>query len=453
MDSFDNIDHDALLDIIRRDIHDNRLLRLLRGLLSTGYMEDWKRMRTQSGTPQGGVLSPLLANIYLNEMDRFVTDTLLPAYTKGRKRRQNPEWNRLTLKAKYYRRKADFRTAERFSRQQKEVPSGDPTDPDYRRLRYVRYADDFLLGFVGPKSEAEEIRQKLAQFLGDRLRLTLSPSKTLITHAVSGKARFLGYDVGVLRGNTYLTTIRKGERAKARTRAANGKILLEMPKDAVADLKGRYAGGGKILHRAERLNDHDYSIIRAYQGVLRGLYNYYCLALNVGQRMTEVKWILEVSLTKTLAHKHKCSVTRIYRKHKTYTDDKRPVLRVVVERHGKKPLVAEFGGVPFVRKPEGMRAFDFAFNAAWFYPGHERSEVVNHLLADKCVVCGAKGSVQMHHIRKLADLNTSSSEQWEKIMAARKRKFIPVCTTCHKRVHQGKHDGPALRSLPESVVR
>jgi hypothetical protein len=319
-------------------------------------------------------------------------------------------------------------------------------------VRFPR-ATRLLLGFVGPKSEAEEIRQKLTEFLGDRLRLTLSPSKTLITHAVSGKARFLGYDVGVLRGNTYLTTIRKGDRAKARTRAANGKILLEMPKDAVTDLKGRYAGGGKILHRAERLNDHDYSIIRAYQGVLRGLYNYYCLALNVGQRMTEVKWILEVSLTKTLAHKHKCSVNRIYQKHKAFTDDRRPVLRVVVERHGKKPLVAEFGGVPFVRKPEGMRGFDFAFNAAWFYPGHERSEVVNHLLADKCVVCGAEGSVQMHHIRKLADLNTSSGEQWEKIMAARKRKFIPVCTTCHKRVHQGKHDGPALRSLPESVVR
>src|SRR5262249_17438974 len=159
--------------------------------------------------------------------------------------------------------------------------------------------------------------QKLAEYLGNRLRLTLSPSKTLITHAVTGKARFLGYDVGVLRGNTYLTTIRKEERAKVRVRAANGKIHLEMPKDAVADLKRRYTGGGKILHRAERLNDQDYSIIQAYQGVLRGLYNYYCMALNVGQRMAEVKWILEVSLTKTLAHKHKCSVRHIYRRYKT----------------------------------------------------------------------------------------------------------------------------------------
>jgi Type II intron maturase len=333
------------------------------------------------------------------------------------------------------------------------VPSGDPTDPGYRRLRYVRYADDFLLGFVGPKGEAEAIRQKLAEFLGARLRLTLSPSKTLITHAVSGKARFLGYDVGVLRGNTYLTTIRKGERAKARVRAANGKVRLGMPRDAVADLKRRYAGGGKILHRAERLNDQDYSIIQAYQGVLRGLYNYYCMALNVGQRMGEVKWILEVSLTKTLAHKHKCSVNHIYRKHKAHTEDGRPVLRVVVERHGRKPLVAEFGGVPFVHQPEGIRAFDFAFHAAWFSPGHERSEAVNHLLASECAVCGAEGPVQMHHIRKLADLNGSPNEKWERIMAARKRKFLPVCEECHGRIHQGKYDGPALRRLPESVVR
>ncbi len=450
---FDNIAIDVLLDIIRRDVRDNRMLRLLRELLNAGYMEDWKRTPTQSGTPQGGVISPLLANIYLSELDRFVEDTLIPAYTKGRKRRQNPEWNRLTLKAKYYRRKGDFRTAEQFSRLQKLVPSGDPSDSSYRRLRYVRYADDFLLGFVGPRNEAEEIRQKLTEFLGDRLRLTLSPSKTLITHAVSGKARFLGYDVGVMRGNSYLTTICKGERAKTRTRAANGKILLEMPKEAVSDLRQRYARGGKIIHRAERLNDHDYSLIQAYQGVLRGLYNYYCMALNVGQRMSEVKWILEVSLTKTLAHKHKCSVSQIYRKHKAYTEDGRPVLRVVVERHRKRPLVAEFGGVPFVRIPEGIPAFDFVFNAAWFYPGHQRSEVVNHLLANKCAVCGAEGPVQMHHIRKLADLNKSSGEKWEKIMAARKRKFLPVCEACHGRIHQGKYDGPALQSLPESVVR
>jgi hypothetical protein len=154
---------------------------------------------------------------------------------------------------------------------------------------------------------------------------------------VSERARFLGYDVGVMRGNTYLTTIRKGERAKARTRAANCKILLEMPKDAVTDLKRRYASGGRIIHCAERLNDHDYTIIQAYQGVLRGLYNYYCMAPNVGQRMAEVKWVLELSHTKTLAHKHKCSVNRIYRRYRALTDQGRPVLRVVVARHGKKP--------------------------------------------------------------------------------------------------------------------
>jgi group II intron reverse transcriptase/maturase len=449
---FDNIAIEVLLDIIQRDIHDNRLLRLLRGLLDAGYMEDQKRLRTQSGTPQGGVISPLLANIYLSELDRFVENTLIPAYTNGQKRRTNPAWNRLILKAKYYRRKGDFRTAEQFSRQARQLPSGDPSDPDYRRLRYIRYADDFLLGFVGPKSEADAIRQELGEFLTNQLRLTLSPSKTLITHAVTGKARFLGYDIGVMRGNCYLTTIHR-EGTRARTRAANGKILLEMPKDAVSELRQRYAQAGKIIHRAERLNDHDHSIIQAYQSVLRGLYNYYCMALNVGQRMTEVKWILEVSLTKTLAHKHQCSVSQIYQKHKAYTEDGRPVLRVVVNRPEKQPLVADFGGIPFVRNPEGIRAFEFAFHAAWFYPGHERSEVVNHLLATECAVCGAEGPVQMHHIRKLADLNKSLSETWAKIMAARKRKFLPVCAACHRRIHQGKYDGPALRSLLESVVR
>jgi hypothetical protein len=129
------------------------------------------------------------------------------------------------------------------------------------------------------------------------------------------------------------------------------------------------------------------------------------------------------------------------------------VLRVVVERHGKKTLVAEFGGIPFVCNPEGTRAFDFVFHAAWFYLSHERSEVVNHLLANKCAVCGAEGPVQMHHIRKLAYLNRSSGVVWERIMIARKRKALPVCEDCHGRIHRGQYDGPALRGLPESVVR
>ena len=450
---FDNIDHSTLLEIMQRDLHDDRLFRLLRGLLKAGYMENGVKQSTHRGTPQGSILSPLLSNVYLHELDRFVVDTLIPENTRGHRRQLNLAWNRLVRRARYYRSKGDFQLAETYARRARCLPSSDPYDPAYRRLRYVRYADDFLLGFAGPRKEAELIRERLAEFLLEHLRLTLSPEKTLITHAVTEKARFLGYEVGVSRANSYLTRVERNG-TKTRARATNGRIRLEMPRSVVVDLRRRFSRGNKVVHRAERLHDSDYAIIQSYQSVLRGLYNYYCLATNVGDRMSHIKWVLETSLTKTLAHKYRCRVQRIYKKYQAINSDGRKVLQVVVDRSpDKPPLVATFGGLAFVRNPDGFGRSEFSFDFAWFCRAGDRSEIVNHLLAGKCAACGAEGPVQMHHIRKLADLKKFSRQKWAEIMSARKRKFLPLCATCHRQVHNGDYDGPNLKRLLESVVR
>jgi group II intron reverse transcriptase/maturase len=189
---FDNIDHAVLLEIIQRDIHDGRLVKLIDGLLKAGYMKDWRYYDTLSGTPQGGIISPILANIYLNELDRFVEDTLIPAYERGERRRSNPEYYGLCNRIAAARKREDFEEVNRLKRERRKLTSQDPLDPDYRRLRYVRYADDFLLGFIGPKNEAEKVRERLDEFLEQRLKLTLSKEKTLITHAADDKAKFLG---------------------------------------------------------------------------------------------------------------------------------------------------------------------------------------------------------------------------------------------------------------------
>jgi group II intron reverse transcriptase/maturase len=437
---FDNIDHSVLLDIIRRDIHDGRLLNLLDGMLKAGYMEDWKRYDTLSGTPQGGIVSPLLANIYLNELDRFVEDTLLPAYNKGKKHTHNPEYHRIAsrlCKARQ-RENPDIDRIKSLRRELRKLPSTDPCNPDYRRLRYIRYADDFLLGFAGPKEEAAEIRDRIGEFLAQRLRLTLSTEKTLITHASDEKARFLGYEI---------TTTRKGclldERGQ---RATNGRISLLMPQKVVRKYQGRLSEGGKVIHRAELLQDTDYTILGRYQGVLRGLYNYYCMATNVSRRMGNLKWILELSLTKTLAHKLKISVTQVYDKYQAPLLDAK-VLRVVINRPGKEPLISLFGGISFERKPEGMGIIDLDTTQAWFKPGGKRSEAVQRLVAEKCELCEAKGPLQAHHIRKLADIDRPGRRPkatWEKIMSARKRKTLMVCKGCHNSIHAGRHDSSAL---------
>ena len=332
---FDNSDHEILLSIIRRDIHDDRLLRLLNGLVKAGYVADWTWHENAAGTPQGGIISPLLSNIYLDELDRFFEDTLRLLYNRGDKRQWNPEWTRIQHRKDAAWKAGDRSLWKQLWWEQRKIPSFDSCDPDYRRLRYVRYADDFLLGFVGPVSEAREIRDRVGEFLRDNLKLTLSAEKTLITHASDDRARFLGYEI---------KTAREGSLITGGKRATNGRIQLLVPQDVVSKYHARYSRNGKVIHRAELLNESDYTIIQRYQSVLRGLHNYYCMAFNVGKRMSSIKRILRTSLLKTLASKLRRKLPQIIKMYRV-PNQKFTTFRKTVERPGKKPLVAEFGGM------------------------------------------------------------------------------------------------------------
>ena len=196
-DCFGSFDHDIMVTILSKRIHDNRFLRLLRNMLTAGYLENWQWGATLSGVPQGGIASPVLSNIYLHELDRLVEQTLIPEYTRGRLRSRNTAYRSVESAIVRAKRRGDRAEVRRLYRQLHSMPSQDPYDPGYRRLRYCRYADDTLLGFAGPMAEAEAIKQRLATFLRDDLKLELSPEKTLITHARSQRARFLGYEIAV----------------------------------------------------------------------------------------------------------------------------------------------------------------------------------------------------------------------------------------------------------------
>src|SRR5450432_3249808 len=182
-DCFGSLDHDVMVGILSEKVRDNRFLRLVRNMLQAGYLEDWVWHVTLSGSPQGGVLSPLLSSIYLHKLDVFVERVLIPEYTRGERRRHNPAYHKLSGVIERGRKHGDRVTVREARKQRRSLPSMDPYDPGYRRLRYCRYADDHLLGFAGPKSEAEQIKQRLAAFLREELKLELSPEKTLITHA------------------------------------------------------------------------------------------------------------------------------------------------------------------------------------------------------------------------------------------------------------------------------
>lgn len=448
---FDSIDHEVLLSILREDIHDGRLIRLVAGLLNAGYMEDWQWYETVSGTPQGGILSPLLSNIYLDRLDRFVEDTLIPQYTHGQRRRVQLDYKRFEWQIAKARSRGEWSKVVELKRQRRNFPSVDPFDPSFRRLWYVRYADDFLLGFIGSKAEAESIRDRLREFLSHTLKLQLSIEKTLVTHARDHKARFLGFEITTSRCQSKLASSGK--------RSINGLTALLMPADVNRSIETRFCKSAKPIHRPELMNESDYTIIARYQSVLRGLYNYYCIATNVPQRMDRIKWILATSLAKTLACKHRMSVSEVF--HRFVMKDKQGrripgVIGVTIERPEKKPLIATFGGFPLKRERSAAWVSDFSLDRAWYRFSTDRSELVQRLLYGHCELCGAEGDVEVHHIRKLMDVNRPGHRPkapWERFMSSRRRKTMIVCHDCHAAIHAGRYDGAPLRNSPESRMQ
>ncbi len=433
---FDSLDHEVMLSILREKIHDGRFLRLIETLLQAGYLEEWQYHETPSGSPQGGILSPLLANIYMDKLDQFVETTLLPAYTRGDRRRVNPPYAYLSGCAARLR-KAERRVeAHQVRRQMQQRPSLDPTDPGYRRIRYLRYADDWLVGWNGSREEAEEIKQRIGEFLRDTLKLTLSDPKTLITHARTEAAKFLGYHIVVL--NNDHKHDRRGHRS------INGQIGLKVPMQVIRAKCQPFLHQGKPVHRAERTNDTVYSIIAQFQQEYRGLVEYYLLAVNCYQ-LNRLKWVMERSLTSTLAHKLRISVSQVYDRYQTLMetpDGPRKVLQVTVEREGKKPLVARWGGISLARNMKAV--LNDSLPWAW----SQRSELEKRLLADTCELCGSHEAVEVHHIRALKDLQRKGREEqpkWVQVMAARRRKTLITCRKCHNDIHAGRADGHRIK--------
>jgi group II intron reverse transcriptase/maturase len=426
---FDHIDHSVLMSILREKILDNRFLRLIENLLKAGYGEWWYYHPSYSGTPQGGVISPLLANIYLDRLDQFVEKTLLPAYNRGEHRQRNPQWNKATCQVYRNRTLGRFEIARQWDKMRKTIPSVDLYDPNFRRLHYVRYADDLILCFAGPKQEAKIIKSQLKQFLSESLNLELSDEKTLITHALSQRARFLGYEIHSQHCDTKL------DRNKMRT--VNGVLALKVPHDVIQAACAPYMKRGKPTHRPELAADTDYDIVRQYQWHYAGLVNYYALAQNIGS-LCKLRWVMESSLLRTLANKHKTSVGKLWRKHKSKVLTPYGPRRCVVAsytRPGKEPLIARFGGLPLRRQQDAVLKDRVPIRRP------RRTELIKRLLADRCEVCGSTEQIEVHHVRKLATLKKKGRKElpdWAKIMMIRQRKTLVVCYTCHAAIHAGK---------------
>jgi group II intron reverse transcriptase/maturase len=442
-DCFGRLDHEVLLNILGERIHDNRFLRLIRHMLQAGYLEEWQWHETLSGAPQGGVCSPILSNIYLDKLDKFVDTVLFPKYNREKRRGKNPAYQQIENAIARAKRRGDRQAVRALRKQRRKLPSQDPQDPTYRRLRYVRYADDWALGFSGPKAEAEEIKRDIRDFLRKTLKLELSAEKTLITHVRTCAAKFLGYEIVSQHVDDKLD--RRGQRQ------VNETIGLRVPKAVIEQKCAMYMRRGKPAQRAPLLRESDYSILRKYQAEYRGIVQSYLLAHNVAW-FGKLYWVAETSLLKTLAGKHRSTVTKMAKRHKATietTAGPKKCLQVVIQRgEDKKPLVARFGGIPLKRTPEAIlvdRLPQFVMT--------NRSELLQRVLADTCELCDSKEKVEVHHIRKLADLEKPGRREkpvWVKQMAARRRKTLVVCRKCHEEIHAGTSTASFRKQGPES---
>ena len=438
---FDNIDHDVLVGILRERISDDRFIRLIRKFLKAGYVEDWTFHNTYSGTPQGGIVSPILANIYLDKLDKYVKE-YIRHFDMGTKRRPGKESNNLANERKRTVRKlkkvkdgtekaALVARLKAIEQERAAFPSGDEMDGSYRRLKYIRYADDFILGVIGSKEDALRIKEDIKSFLSESLALELSEEKTLITH--TGKsAKFLGYEITVTRNNHQRRDV------QGRLRRTYGKrVRLNVSMATLRDKLLEYGAmeiklrNGKEIWkpkcRSGLIFNDDLEILDRYNRETVGFCNYYLIANNCVV-LHNFRYIMEYSMYKTFAGKYRSTVRKINKKYR--------LNKLFTVKYEQKGVIKSrtFYKTSFKRRTT-------AFNGScdiepYSIADVSRTNLTDRLKAEKCELCGATGKLIMHHVRNLKDLK--GKESWKRLMSARKRKTIALCPSCHRLRHLGK---------------
>lgn len=416
---FDEIDHHLLISIIRKRIKDERFIRLIWKALRAGYLSDTGTPKDDlAGTPQGSIVSPVLCNIVLHEFDRQVLELLSPTFNRGRTRFQPKEYTRARSYQHYHERRfrerndpASLAKAKEAFNRVRSLPSVDPRDPNFRRLTYARYADDWIIGFAGPRTEAEHVRDRCGEYLAN-LRLRLSPTKTVISKASVG-FQFLGTNIRVPLGEQ---RFRRGQKTRAtlgvRLNAPLRYVISKLAAAGYCDKDGvpkpRFA-----LFAADKDE-----IVSSYSSVMRGILNFYSFADNYSRLSYSLFHILRKSAAKLLAAKYKLRTSR-----------------QVIKRFGHYLQGSDEAALPDVRNPRIRgRPFKLGTKDISRTLIFRRANLAVRAKSLECAACGSTFGVEMHHIRALKSLR-GKTDPISFAMAARRRKQIPLC----RRHHMAKH--------------
>ena len=396
----------------------------------------------------------------------------IEARNRGAIRANHPEWAKCTRSIELTKRKlgvinsaplpgsttdatmwdaeADQLEAElkRLKVKRQAYPSRNPLDPKYRRYRYVRYADDFLVGVIGSKADAEEVMDAVKAFLTE-LKLEVSETKSAVRHASEGVI-FLGYDVHTWTAKrTRLVRDRAGR--SYTKRSARDQITLNVPRARILGFCNNREYGDlnslRPVHRPGLAQSSEYEIASQYNAEIRGFAQYYALAGNVKASLSQLQYVGMGSLLKTIANKHKASVKMVIGQMRGSDGAWYATSR---DMEGKDRSVRIWRLRDLIR-PEPCRPnLDNAahrFNHAW-----NRVDLVDRLFSRECSNCGStKSPVEIHHVRKLADHKGSSFVEF--IKAARTRKRIPLCVFCHHDLHNGNLEDYRARVKQETESR
>ncbi|MFR9542287.1 MAG: reverse transcriptase domain-containing protein [Rikenellaceae bacterium] len=442
---FDNINHNVLINILKERIVDDRFIRLMRKFLNAGYIEDWTFNKTYSGTPQGGIISPILANIYLDKLDKYIRE-YAQQFDKGTKRQVLPSadklskakrrlCNKLKTEKDETVRKQIIEQIKGIVKERQLIPSANSMDSNYKRIKYTRYADDFLIGVIGSKSDCIKVKDDITNFLCNRLKLELSTEKTLITNA-QNPAKFLGFEIYIRKSNKTRRDMYGNP-----IRSLNGKVVLELNADVLRAkllyykaVKIRIRQGKEVWESTVRkhlINNDDLEILSRYNSEIRGLYNYYCIANN-SSRINSFYNIMEYSMYKTFANKYRSSVRKVIRK---FSHNK--IFRVSYEDKKGKIKHREFYHEGFKRKQITKSQYSDEQPQTMLITGG-RNGLIQRMKAQRCEICNSTNNIEVHHIHKLKDLK--GKKDWEKRMIARHRKTLVLCFSCHRKLHTGLLD-------------
>ncbi|TVY08359.1 reverse transcriptase domain-containing protein [Paenibacillus cremeus] len=444
---FDNISHHKLIAILEKKIKDAKFIRLIWKFLRAGYLEDWKHYGTYSGTPQGGIVSPMLANIYLDHFDKWF-NSYKNKFDIGSPKSKTVSRLYKTLDMRIVRAKrkleatSDSTTIEslnEFIKEQTDLRNNTPyytfEESDFRRIKCIRYADDFIVAVWGSKEQCEQIKQDIKEFMAKELEIELSEEKTLISYAENG-SKFLGYFMKIRNDWNF-----KKDKNGVRRRVYNGRVELFMPDDTIRNFITKYkmvkdinAKQWRMLHNPSIINHPDIEIVALYNARLRGIYNYYRMAANVSRYMWQLSYVMEYSCLATLAGKYKTSIATIKQKFKV---EKHWGIPYENRKGQTKTLFFYRDGFSRVSIPFKMADPDLHPNLMPFF--NNPTSLLDRIRAGQCELCGTndfKLSYEVHHVNKLKNLK--GKEKWEKVMIGKNRKTLIVCQECHNKIHHGE---------------